>query len=142
LTTYKTQQKALELPMCIEAVNRIAQVWDTADDEDRKGMAQYLFAELVFDLDTRRIVSYKLKPWADEFIMLRMELYYQEFGDMTEGSEGYEKALEKANCNELLGCCNPMPHRGFGGANRSRVEADANFRLSCIAVPLQQPLAA
>jgi hypothetical protein len=45
--------------------------------------------------------------------MLRMELYHQEFGDVTEGSEGYEKALEKANCNELLGCCNPMPHRGF-----------------------------
>jgi hypothetical protein len=111
--TTETQQKALELSMCIEAVNRIAQVWDTADDEDRKGMAQYLFAELVFDLDTRRIVSYKLKPWADEFVMLRMELYYQEFGDVTEGSEGYEQALQKADCNELLGCCNPMPHRGL-----------------------------
>jgi hypothetical protein len=58
-----------------------------------------------------RIVICKLKPWADEFIMLRMELYYQEFGDVTEGTEGYEKALEKEDCNELLGCCNPLPHR-------------------------------
>ena len=67
----------------------------------------------MFDLDTRRIVSYKLKPWADEFITLRMELYYQEFGDVTEGTEGYDRALEKEDCNELLGGCNPLPHRGY-----------------------------
>ena len=32
---------------------------------NRQG-AQHLFTEIVFDLDTRRIVSYKLKPWADD----------------------------------------------------------------------------
>jgi hypothetical protein len=128
--TTETQQKALELSMCIEAVNRIAQIWDTADDEDRKGLAQYLFSEIVFDLDTRRIVSYKLKPWADEFITLRMELYYQEFGDVTEGTEGYEKALEKEDCNELLGCCNPMPHRGIQGRSFPQVLFAVSFAMA------------
>jgi hypothetical protein len=97
--------------MCIEAVNRISQVWETADDEDRKGMAQYLFSEVVYNLDTRRIESFQLKPWADEFIMLRVELYRDEFGDLEEGSDGYDSAVEKADSNNLLGCWNPMPHR-------------------------------
>ena len=111
--TTESERKALELSMCIEAVNRISSLWDTADDEDRQGMVQHLFTEIVFDLDTRRIVSYKLKPWADDFLMLRMELYYNEFGDLEPGSEGYESALEKARNNTLLGCCNAMPHRGL-----------------------------
>lgn len=111
--TTETERKALELSMCLDAVNRISSVWDTADAEDRQGMIQHLFSEIVFDLDTRRIVSYKLKPWADDFLMLRMELYYDEFGDLTEGGEGHAKAVEKEHSNELLGCWNAMPHRGL-----------------------------
>ena len=64
-------------------------------------------------------MNFKLKPWADEFVTLRMELYYQEFGDLTEGAGGYGEALEKEDCNELLGCCNLLRHRGFGGVSRS-----------------------
>ncbi len=45
--------------------------------------------------------------------MLRMELYYDEFGDLEPGSEGYEKAVEKMHSNELSGCWNAMPHRGL-----------------------------
>ena len=85
---------------------------DTADDEDRQGMVQHLFTEIVFDLDTRRIVSYKLKrgPMTSD---AAHGLYYNEFGDLEPGSEGYESALEKARNNTLLGCCNAMPHRGL-----------------------------
>ncbi|WP_162909895.1 recombinase family protein [Aggregatilinea lenta] len=120
--TNEAEQKALEMTRCIEAVNQIAAVWDTSDDEDKRGMAHYLFSEIVYNLDTRRIESYKLKPWADDFLMLRMELYYDEFGDLTEGSEGYQQALEKEHSNELLGCWNAMPHRGCRGQKRSFVE--------------------
>jgi hypothetical protein len=107
--TTEAEGKALELSLCLEAVNRMAQVWDTGTDEDRQGMAQHLFEEIVFDLDTWRIESYQLKPWADDFLMLRMNLYYQQFGDLEPGSEGYEKALEMADRNILEGCCDPLP---------------------------------
>lgn len=55
------------------------------------------------------IESYKLKPWVDGLLVLRMELYHDEFGDLTEGSEGYQKALEKEHSNEprLLECDAP-----------------------------------
>ena len=68
---------------------------------------------LVIVLCQRRIESFKLKPWADDFLMLRMEAYYDDFGDLEEGSEGYQAALEKADSNTLLGCWNPLPHRGI-----------------------------
>ena len=71
----------------------MAHVWDTATDEDKQGMAQHLFEEIVFDLDTWRSESYQLKSWADDFRMLRMDLYYQQFGDLEPGSEAYEAAL-------------------------------------------------
>lgn len=64
-----------------------------------------------------------------------MELYYQEFGDLTEGAAGYGEALEKEDCNELLGCCNLLRHRGFGGASRS---APKGGRIS-VPAALSQP---
>jgi len=140
--TTESERKALELSMCIEAVNRISSLWDTADDEDRQGMVQHLFTEIVFDLDTRRIVSYKLKPWADDFLMLRMELYYNEFGDLEPGSEGYESALEKARNNTLLGCCNAMPHRGCWAPKRSCLEGGPFRRMSHPQTTQLQSLAA
>ena len=39
--------------------------------------------------------------------------YRDEFGDLEEGTEGYDSAVEKADSNNLLGCWNPMPHRGL-----------------------------
>ncbi len=38
-------------------------------------MARSLFEYLVYDLDMRRIVDFRLKPWADRFLMLRAALY-------------------------------------------------------------------
>lgn len=131
--TTETERKALELSMCIEAVNRMSRTWDTADDEDKQGMAQHLFSEVVFNLDTRRIVSFKLKPWADDFLMVRMEAYYDEFGDLDEGDEddeGYASALEKANSNTLLGCWNPLPHRGLYTTSFPKVRFAQMFALA------------
>ena len=44
-----------------------------------------------------------------------------EFGDLEPGSEGYEAALEKEHSNNLLGCWNPMPHRGIRGRSFPQV---------------------
>ncbi len=45
------------------------------DPEDRQGLARSLFSEIVYDLDARRIVDFKLKPWADRFVVLSAALY-------------------------------------------------------------------
>ncbi|MEO0561918.1 MAG: recombinase family protein, partial [Chloroflexota bacterium] len=69
--TTETERVAIELALCVDAVNRIADLWAESDTEDRRGMAGNLFSYLVYDLDTRRIVDFRLKPWADRFIVLR-----------------------------------------------------------------------
>lgn len=73
--TTETQRIALELTLCIDAIDKIANLWEVSEDEDRRGMARNLFSYIVYDLDTQRIVDFRLKPWADRFVTLRGALY-------------------------------------------------------------------
>jgi hypothetical protein len=73
--TTETEKLNSQLAMCVDAVTKIAVLWESSTDENRRGLAHTLFEEIVFDLDTQQIVSFKLKPWADQFIMLRGTLY-------------------------------------------------------------------
>lgn len=102
--TTETERVALELATCIEAVNQMHRVWETASDEEKKDLAQHLFTGLLYNIDTRRFESFSLKPWADRFLIIRMDLYYQMFGEL----EG-----EKENSTPVLGEWNPVPHRGL-----------------------------
>ncbi len=126
--TTETQQIALELGMCIEALDKLARLWDTANEEDRKGLAHNLFEEVVVDLDTRRIVSFKLKPWADRFLVLRMALYEEEYPEL---AAEVRQALEE-NENPLTenNQGNHMPHRGLWGQKRSSLESGYSRRAS------------
>jgi hypothetical protein len=76
--TTETEKAALELTVCMDAIDKVARLWDISEDEDRQGMARTLFSHIVYDLDTRRIVDFKLKPWADRFLVLRAALYQDE----------------------------------------------------------------
>ncbi len=78
--TTETEQITLELAMCVDAINKLSDLWENGDDEDRQGMVRSLFSRIIYDLDTRRIVDFRLKPWADRFIVLRSSLY----GDKTQ----------------------------------------------------------
>lgn len=75
--TYTTEKQklAMELAMCMEAVDKIARVWDISNDEDRQGLVRSLFEYVVYDLDKQRIVDFRLKGWADRFLVLRTALY-------------------------------------------------------------------
>ena len=114
IRTSETQQIAMELAMCVDAIETMARLWDIANDEDRKGMAQNLFDEVVVNLDTRRIESFKLKPWVDRFLVLRMELYRDDYPELAEEIEA-----ELAE-NEI-----PLTHQGQGNhlPHRNAVES-------------------
>jgi hypothetical protein len=79
--TSETREMAAELTLCMEAVGKLADMWDVSDAEEQQSLAQGLFTEIIFDLDTRRIVDFKLKPWADRFLTLRASLYADETTD-------------------------------------------------------------
>ena len=82
--TTETEKAAFELAMCMDAIEKLAQLWDIGDDEDRQGMARSLFSYIVYNLDSRRIVDFRLKPWADRFLVLRSALYE----NATDGGNG------------------------------------------------------
>ncbi len=53
-------------------------MWEASSGEDRNRMAHNLFEHIVFDLDQRHIVDFKLKPWMDQFIVLRAAILEDE----------------------------------------------------------------
>ncbi len=57
--------------ICLDALGKLTQLWEGSTYEDRNRMAHNLFDHLIFDLDTRRIVDFKLKLWANQFVVVR-----------------------------------------------------------------------
>jgi hypothetical protein len=72
--TGEQEQVEYELKMCVEALARLVALWDAGDAEQRQALARSLFSHIIYDLDARRIVSFKLKPWAERFLELRIEV--------------------------------------------------------------------
>jgi hypothetical protein len=91
--TTDSQRVALELALCVDAVARMSQLWSHGTDEDRQGLVRNLFSEVVFDLDTQRIVNFRLKPWADQFIILRAALYDEENENPSSDAQGVGKGV-------------------------------------------------
>lgn len=75
MKTIDKQKLVLELSMCVQAVDTLRKMWDIVTDEDKQGMARHLFQYITYDLGTRQIVDFRLKPWADQFLILRAGLY-------------------------------------------------------------------
>jgi hypothetical protein len=68
----------MELSMCVQAIETLNRLWEVSSDEDKQGMARHLFEYLVYDLDKQQIVDFRLKAWADQFLILRAGLYLEE----------------------------------------------------------------
>jgi hypothetical protein len=105
-----TEKIALELALCLEAVEKINQLWEMSEDEDKQGMARNLFSYITYDLDAQRIVDFRLKPWADRFVTLRAALY--------EGDSN-----ENLPSSEAQGEGKPVTPTGLGGVKLSWIEA-------------------
>lgn len=91
--TTETEKIALELTLCLEAIDRINHLWTISDDEDKQGMVRNLFSYIIYNLDTQRIVDFRLKPWADTFITLRTSLYDEQNLDF-EGNKNPLNAVQ------------------------------------------------
>lgn len=79
--TTDKQRIKLELTTCMGIVRRLKEFWDYTSGEDRKLLAQSLFDEIIYDLDLKRIVDFKIKNWAEPFLVLRAALYLDEMGE-------------------------------------------------------------
>ncbi len=64
----------LALKLTLEMVANLVGNWTQSNDEMRRAFASSLFEYLVYDLDARRIVDFKLKPWAELLMQLKITL--------------------------------------------------------------------
>ena len=76
--TTETEKLSMEFAACIQAVKLLNQLWEMGSDEDKQGMARHLFEQVVYDLDLQQIVDFRLKPWAQQFLYVRVGLYMSE----------------------------------------------------------------
>ncbi len=102
--TTETEKLAYEFAMCAEAIDKLVRLWEIGTDEDRQGLVRSLFDEVVYDLDRQQIVDFRLKPWADRFVILREALYEIEdeqgggsMGGGTSGQSDRVRALSSAS---------------------------------------------
>jgi hypothetical protein len=117
--TTETDRINLELAMCMEAIEKLKRLWEKSNNTDKQDIVRSLFQHIVYDLDTRQIVHFRLKPWADRFLVLRAALYDDpEDPDGNPGGKGTKKYPHSDDESEDTA----MPHRGlyFTGCLRSR----------------------
>jgi DNA invertase Pin-like site-specific DNA recombinase len=76
--TTDTAQMTLELRQCVAALGQVAQEYPSASPEAQQALVRSLFDHLVYDLDQRQIVDFRLKSWADRYMVLRAALYQGE----------------------------------------------------------------
>ncbi len=60
------------MELSIKMFTELGSEWDEASNEDKQGFAQSLFSEVIFDLDTRHITGFKLKPWVEPFLQVQV----------------------------------------------------------------------
>jgi DNA invertase Pin-like site-specific DNA recombinase/cell division septum initiation protein DivIVA len=79
--------------------------WHDASSADRQAFAHNLFEEIIYDLDTRRITAFKLKPWAESFLQLRVgiaEMYGENPANPTSEQLYTPVPLDISEVNNLL----------------------------------------
>lgn len=73
--TTDSSRIALELRQCMAALGMVAHQFSTSRPENQQALVRSLFDHLVYDLDERQIVDFRLKPWADRYMVLRAALH-------------------------------------------------------------------
>jgi hypothetical protein len=54
-------------------LTKLSAIWDAGNADQRQSLIRSLFTHVVYDLDARRIASFKLKPWIERFVDLRVQ---------------------------------------------------------------------
>jgi DNA invertase Pin-like site-specific DNA recombinase len=73
--TTDAAKKAIEFTMVLKALEKLVNEWATATPEEKQMLAHSLFQDIIYDLDTKRIIAFQLQSWADHYLEVRGNLY-------------------------------------------------------------------
>lgn len=115
--TTDIQKKSVELERVMVAFSQVLDLWGSADSDGRTLLARGLFQYVVFDLDKQQIVDFRLHPWADQYLMLRADLYGGDDGadmdSLDDEFEGKENRFTTGSSDEAVVSPNGLYHRCF-----------------------------
>lgn len=77
--TTDMQKKAIEFERVMAAFSQLLDLWQPTDSDGRSVLARGLFQYLVVDLDKQQIVDFRLHPWADQYLIVRADLYGDDY---------------------------------------------------------------
>ncbi len=69
--TSQIEQVKFEMNMCIGYIHNMIGLWKGGSPEQRKDLARALFDHIVYDLDSQRIVSFKLSALSGKWFQLK-----------------------------------------------------------------------
>ncbi len=104
----------LQMEKCAVMVESFNRAWENGADGERYEQAHSLFDEIVVDIDTRRITSFKLKPWASLYDTEKQKYQPENgAGSTFQGSDtampptgilrhGSRQAFRRARCAPVL----------------------------------------
>ena len=58
----------------LDMISDLSTNWEQSSDSTRSAMSNSLFEYLVYDLDIERIVDFRMKPWAELVMQLKVTL--------------------------------------------------------------------
>lgn len=90
--TTEAQRVAVELTKTLNVVNQFSYIWENSKPQDRKGIARHLFKEIVFNLDTQRIVGFQFQDWAERFLVVRAAMLDAENAE-SDTTQGVKQAM-------------------------------------------------
>ena len=67
-----------ELGNYAESFQRMAHLWAVTTPEDKQILIRSVFEAVYYDMDTRQIIDFQLKPGADRYLIARFALYEDE----------------------------------------------------------------
>ncbi len=100
------------LKLTMDMVADLVQNWNEANHEMRRALASGLFQYLVYDLDKKQIVDFKLKPWIELLMQLKITLQDHDPNSTPDSGSGTDAKQGVLDCSRRdLGTYPPPPLR-------------------------------
>ncbi len=99
--TVKEQEVMIELMTVLGTLTNLKRVWYEGTETDKKGLVNSIFEYILFDLDTEQIIDFRLKPWADQYLIVRAEMIVDELSENVLNDEDSEVDMRSFKLSSL-----------------------------------------
>ncbi|MCA9884849.1 MAG: recombinase family protein [Anaerolineae bacterium] len=93
--TVKQQEIIIELISVLGTLTNLKRVWYEGTHEDKRSLVHSIFEYILFDLEEKQITDFRLKPWADQYLIARAAMLAEEQKDKLQNGRDSEMDLRR-----------------------------------------------